>query len=413
MNTRLQVEHPVTEMITMQDLVEWQLRIAAGEELPIADQSLIPCIGHAMEARIYAENPSKDFLPAVGQVWHHSPPTKPNSDTPSLSVRTDSGVETGQHITVHYDPMISKLIVHGETREDARKELISSLKKYQIAGVPSNIPFLIQCAQHPTFRAAGKMNTGFLEENLEDIYAKVENPSFNELEQAICSIVAMFLIENRLEGVRIGVAPWTTSSGSWRMGGSQGRHERTLVPVSSDETFPEMKCISNKDGSFDFLFDNGKRTLNIFANVKHGNEIEIIINSAKCSHFTVVPHVSNAGIISVSAWPHTLETGDTRCAFGMSFQNPQPLPLSSNDYNKAFTSGEEHLKIKAPMPGKISRVNMVEGEQVEEDAVVIVMEAMKMEHQVRAPLNGIVTKLNFNVHDIVESGDILAEFEES
>ena len=413
MNTRLQVEHPVTEMITMQDLVEWQLRIAAGEELPISDQSLMPCIGHAMEARVYAESPSKDFLPAVGQVWHHSPPTEPSSDKPGLLVRTDSGLETGQKITVHYDPMISKLIVHGETREDARKELVSSLKKYQIAGVPSNIPFLIQCAQHPSFGVAGSTNTGFLEKNLEDMYDEIENLSTNDLENAICSIVVMFLIENRFKGLNIGDIPWSTSSGSWRLGGWQGRHERTLVPVSSDETLPGMKCISNKDGSFDFFFDSGKRKLTLSGKVKSGNEIEIMINSVKSSQFTVIPYVSDAGIISVSAWPHKLKE-DTRYAFDMSFQHPQPLPLSSSyDCDKSFTSGEAYLHIKAPMPGKISRINMVAGEKVEENEVIIVMEAMKMEHQVRAPLNGIVTKLNFDVHDIVEGGDILAEVEKS
>ena len=413
MNTRLQVEHPVTEMVTRQDLVEWQLRIAAGQKLPITDQSLLPCSGHAMEARIYAENPSNDFLPAVGQVWHHNPPTSSEPDATGVVVRTDSGLEAGQDVTVHYDPMISKLIVHGETREDARKGLISSLMKYQIGGIPTNIPFLIQCAQHPTFRVAGKMNTGFLEGNLDDLYAEVKSNSLNDLEQGVCSIAVLLLIENKLNGFSV-KGPWSNYSGSWRLGGSQGRYERELVPVSddtSDENLPRVKCISNRDGSFDFSFENGKRLLNLFCEAVERNEIEIVVDSVIRSRFTIVPRINSTGVISVSVWSHSPEVGGTRCAFSMNFQHPQPILSSLTNDRDDLGPRDTSLRIKAPMPGKISRINITEGETVERDTIVMVMEAMKMEHKISAPLNGVLKKHYFGINDIVESGDVLAEFE--
>ena len=111
MNTRLQVEHPITEQITGVDLVEWQLRIAAGEPIPLRQEE-IPCFGHAFEARVYAENPARDFLPATGTVWHHFPPSESNTGLSQDGIRVDTGLRSGQEVGVHYDPMISKLIVH-------------------------------------------------------------------------------------------------------------------------------------------------------------------------------------------------------------------------------------------------------------------------------------------------------------
>ena len=134
------------------DLVEWrQLRIVAGgERIPLL-QDEIPCIGHAFEARVYAENPARDFLPATGTVWRHSPPSEINTGLSSNGVRVDTGLRSGQEVGVYYDPMISKLIVHNENRNKALNKLVSTLKYYQIAGVPTTIGFLVNCATHPTF----------------------------------------------------------------------------------------------------------------------------------------------------------------------------------------------------------------------------------------------------------------------
>jgi 3-methylcrotonyl-CoA carboxylase alpha subunit len=164
MNTRLQVEHPVTEMVTGVDLVEWQLRVAAGQELPIKDQADIKVNGHAIEARIYAENPARDFLPATGTLKHLRAPEGPG-------IRVETGVREGDEVSVFYDPMISKLITYGEDRDAALDKMVAALKRYEVAGMPTNIPFVEKCASHPSFREGG-VTTGFLDIYEEDV--KVE-----------------------------------------------------------------------------------------------------------------------------------------------------------------------------------------------------------------------------------------------
>ena len=184
MNTRLQVEHPVTELITGLDLVEWQLRVAAGERLPITDQDRIPLSGHAMEARVYAETPASSgggFLPSAGRVWHHRPPTRINAGVDGDGIRVDTGLRASasgrgeggggggnwnnvgrsdgggngrrydEEVTVHYDPLISKIITHGPDRRTALSRLRSALRRYELSGPGTNLRFLEGCASHPDF----------------------------------------------------------------------------------------------------------------------------------------------------------------------------------------------------------------------------------------------------------------------
>src|SRR5579864_7491302 len=164
MNTRLQVEHPVTEMITGLDLVEWQLRVAAGEALPLKQEELA-MRGHAIEARIYAEDPNNDFLPSIGKLVHFSAPSA------SAHVRIDSGVGQGDSITPFYDPMIAKLIVWDESRELAVRRMESALAEFQIVGVANNAGFLQRLVGSPSFRAAN-LDTGLIEREKEWIWAK-------------------------------------------------------------------------------------------------------------------------------------------------------------------------------------------------------------------------------------------------
>ncbi len=166
MNTRLQVEHPVTEMITGLDLVEWQIRIARGEPLPLA-QGAIPMIGHAMEARLYAENPAKKFLPSTGPLEHFRLPTERDG------IRVDTGVEEGGEVTPFYDPMIAKIIVHADTREAAAHKLAEACAQVEVWPVKTNAGFLVRCAEHPDF-VAGHVDTGFIEARLEALTTRVE-----------------------------------------------------------------------------------------------------------------------------------------------------------------------------------------------------------------------------------------------
>ena len=164
MNTRLQVEHPVTEMITGTDLVAWQLIVANGQPLPKSQQE-VGFTGHALEARIYAENPDNDFLPAAGKIWHLHQPEQ-NAHT-----RIDTGVIEGDDIGVFYDPMIAKLIVWGENRETALQRMRQALSRYRIAGVVTNIDFLTRLVTHDAFTAA-ELRTDFIEQNQQSLFAK-------------------------------------------------------------------------------------------------------------------------------------------------------------------------------------------------------------------------------------------------
>jgi len=421
MNTRLQVEHPVTEMITNQDLVEWQLRIAAGEELPILDQGMIPCYGHAMEARIYAENPLKDFLPATGNVWHHRPPAEPNVG--GVDVRVDTCIETGKDITMYYDPMISKLIVHGDNREDCREKLISALEEYQIAGVPSNIPFLIECAKHDVFSKPGAMNTGFLDEYGSDIKLRGKD-ELGSLEQAICALAVSLKIENRIHNANTASSassrvPWSNSSGSWRIGGKIGRHERLLEPLhegDSDGVKHQIKCISNHDGSFDMVLHSEehpdvKRIITMNGKLDSECNLEVLIDGVRKESFTtIINENTKNGTITVSAWSSVSGRSETNVSFEMTFIHP--LPIASD--NRASSSSLSSMgsigsfTMEAPMPGKVIRVNGKEGDDVMENEAVVVMEAMKMEHTVVAPISGKLEEINCAVGDIVNDGDILA-----
>ena len=411
MNTRLQVEHPVTEMITGQDLVEWQLRIAAGEKLPILEQDLIPCNGHSMEARIYAENPYKEFLPATGLVWHHQPPTEANAG--GSIIRVDTCVETGKEITMHYDPMISKLIVHGTDREKCRQQLISALKNYQIAGVPSNIPFLIKCAQHEVFCIPGAMNTGFLDRFGSEIKLDGQN-QLGLLEQAICAVAVSLKLEKRISNSKrehvYKVGPWSNMSGSWRIGGKSGRHMRTFQPLSGgdcDSKESNIKCISNQDGSFDVTSESYNQIIHIDATLDNCNNLQVMVDDVSKKSYTIVTYEDiEKGIIDVGAWCNN-DRLDAEFAFSMTFKHPLPVP-STRNRGQSTNGSIDSFSLKAPMPGKVIRINADQGDAVIEQEPIVVMEAMKMEHSVFAPTSGIIKEINCNVGDIVDDGDVLA-----
>jgi len=415
MNTRLQVEHPVTESVTGQDLVEWQLRIAAGEVLPITDQDSIPCVGHSFEARIYAENPTNNFLPATGNVWHHRPPTRANVDEnegAGVGIRVDTAIKTGQDISVHYDPMISKLIVHGKDRAMALAKLIKSLKRYQLAGVPSNIEFLINCAEHPAFSKMGGINTGFLEHHADDVQVVPygENSKNMDICDALASLALSLIIENKAGAPQqLAADPWSNSSGSWRVGGPEGRHRRNLI-IGLDEVIDRtVVCLSNRDGSFEMRSNDGGM-ISLFGDLKSNGRMKVFIDETKHSEYHIVAKEDlNEGTIAIKGWIIHDSIGNAPFAWSSVFSHP--LPFSSSG---AKRGGDERInaltgsQIKAPMPGKITRIAAEEGEEVSANQIVIVMEAMKMEHSIEAPRSGQIVELNVAVGDIVSDGQSLA-----
>lgn len=400
MNTRLQVEHPVTESITGIDLVEWQLRIAAGEELPIKDQADIPCVGHSFEARIYAENPARNFLPATGVLWHHRPPTTINTGLSDDGIRVDTGLQEGQEVGMYYDPMISKLIVHGNDRPQALRKLVAALKAYQIAGVPSNIEFLVKCAEHPTFAEAGAINTGFLDDYAADV--KMDEQSItSDIEETIGAFAMLLYLEKRIgAAVKASLVPWSSRSGSWRLGGETGRAER-IFQLENGET---LVCVSNTDGSFDVCkkLQNGTENRHCFHVDGYMNDdgsMEVVLNRTQRISLTAVMNIEHEQI-KIHLWsPQRLLKNFT---FHIKFRNP--LIASSRDSLPALTG--EGL-VKSPMPGTVRRILCNIGDHVTNGQVIMVLEAMKMEHSIKALRDGVLAEICTEIGDVVKDGSVL------
>eukprot|EP00520_Triparma_pacifica_P014864 CAMPEP_0118664062 /NCGR_PEP_ID=MMETSP0785-20121206/17792_1 /TAXON_ID=91992 /ORGANISM="Bolidomonas pacifica, Strain CCMP 1866" /LENGTH=634 /DNA_ID=CAMNT_0006557903 /DNA_START=127 /DNA_END=2029 /DNA_ORIENTATION=- len=358
MNTRLQVEHPVTEMVTGVDLVEWQLRVAAGQELPITDQSQITTSGHAIEARIYAENPSRDFLPATGTLQHLRPPEGPG-------IRVETGVREGDDVSVFYDPMISKLITYGSDRDDALDKMISALKRYEVTGMPTNIPFVEKCAKHEEFRKGG-VTTGFLDIYADDV--KVEEGMKSSEESRAMAAVAR--VTRDREANRSSNA-FTDSEGAWR------GHGRAMTKLEMEGCDEPVEVWQNRDGTFDVDLGSGKTFENIkVAWDREDKGMEVVIGN-KRMEITVVFEEEKEGDLGVSLWNR--ESGKT--LDGENYY--EKVVIKSEDVDGAG-AGAGGGTVFSPMPGKITAVMKGEGEEVKQGEVVLVLEAMKMEHPIVA-----------------------------
>ncbi|HSR35586.1 MAG TPA: biotin/lipoyl-containing protein, partial [Desulfurivibrionaceae bacterium] len=368
MNTRLQVEHPVTEMITGQDLVEWQLLVAAGEPLPCGQQELV-IGGHAIEARIYAEDPNRDFLPSIGRLAHLRTPGE------SANVRIDTGVGQGGEVSIYYDPMIAKLIVWDTDRAGALRRLQKALADYQVVGVTTNIGFLASVAAHPAF-AAGDLDTGFIERYRADLFPDPRPASDRTLALASLDV----LLRRNDEARRAARAshdpysPWHLATG-WRLNFD---NHHTLHFLDGEQVVTvtvhyrpdgylldlpqgQMLVRGELDAAGDLLADLGGTRIKATV-VRHGAALTIMKRGR--SH-TLTIHD-----------PHTL-TGEEVGAGG---------------------------KLTAPMPGKVVAVMVEPGEQVEKGRPLMILEAMKMEHTITAPRDGQVARLNFTVGSLVSEG---------
>jgi 3-methylcrotonyl-CoA carboxylase alpha subunit len=432
MNTRLQVEHPITELITGIDLVEWQLMVAAGEALPIHNSSEIPCIGHAFEARIYAEKPGDGkFLPASGTVWHHDPPAPPNtnagessrllsssSSSPKGIIRVDTGIQTGQEVGVDYDPMICKLIVHETSREAALNKLVEALQDYKIAGVPTNIDFLINCAKHDTFRRQGATNTGFLDDHLDEVLPPI-HPTLPAQAIAMASFATMLVLEGRV-GVqnleasrRTQASPWNSWSGSWRNSGTTPNQTLKLA----DGTV--IDCTPLRDGSYNIKVTakededeetegtntttKSSTTFHVNGTLSSDHQMNVVINgSEKVSLTAALREVD--GRFQICLWPQSASLRNKGHYFWeVEVPNPR-IPSSSTSLASAVSGTGIVL---APMPGKISKIRFEVGDLIQEGDVLVVMEAMKMYHTVHATTRGVVERIDCKVGDVVADQAVL------
>jgi len=338
MNTRLQVEHPVTEAVTGLDLVEWQFRIAAGEPLPLT-QDQVPLQGHAVEARVYAEDPERSFLPSTGKLIALQFPAEDG-------LRIDAGVEAGREVTPFYDPMLAKLIAHGATRDQALDRLADALEKTIAIGLRSNLGFLVALARAPAFRG-GDFDTGFIDAHLAELGAAPQ-----ALDRAGVALAAQKLLARERARVDASIerepdqpaSPWEAAD-AWQLAGTR----RLVLPLIAD----------------------GESVLAEIAYGARGPLVTVGGAEAAADAFTL------AAAEAVYVLRHGRQT---------------KVSLRNLVLDEAGDQGQGGL-VRAPMHGKVLAILVEPGAPVKRGQRLAIIEAMKMEHTLTAPIDGVVAEI--------------------
>ncbi|MGQ4659642.1 acetyl-CoA carboxylase biotin carboxylase subunit [Lysobacter sp. F6437] len=381
-NTRLQVEHPVTECVTGLDLVAWQLQVAAGDPLPLA-QEQIRSDGHAIEVRLYAEDPEAGFLPGSGKLERLRLPT------PTEHVRIDSGVVEGDTVTIFYDPMIAKLIVHDIDRPRALARLRSALAQCEVTGPKSNIEFLERLVRHPAVVDAS-IDTGYLDRHLDQFVPDAGNDIDTDL--LLAATVTRLLAQEHDTRARAGnsgdpTSPWAIADG-WRLGhGSR----RSLAFGHRDQRIEVHARGSNGDYQVE-LADTGHDggTYQISGARLHEGHLSLRID-ARARGFTVLDRERN---VLVHDGEHRLRL--------------QPLAMYRHEEGAAGAGADN---VVAPMPGRVVVVRAAAGDAVEAGQEVMVIEAMKMELSLKAPRAGTIAGVRAAAGDFVEADAVLVALE--
>ncbi len=368
LNTRLQVEHPITEMTLGLDLVELQLRVAAGESLPPALlQGTPPQHGHAIELRLYAEDPAQGFLPGSGRLEHLALPAA------SAHVRIDSGVIEGDTVSIFYDPMIAKLVVWDLDRPRALARIAEALAACHVQGPKSNVVFLQQLIAHPAVRE-GRIDTGYLDRALDEFLPAVAR--FDATATVAAAVTALLHAEAEARG---DASPWAPCD-AWRM---QGAALRELF-LQQDET--RLRVLARgHDGDYELHVDGHDAAFLVA-----GARLDVDVLSLRVDDRALRLHVHHAG----SALE--VQHDGTRHGFTL-----------APAYVAASTSAAHDDAVRAPMPGRVVLVQTAVGAEVEAGAVLLVMEAMKMELSLRAPRAGTVAAVQTAAGDFVEADSVL------
>ncbi|HRK25583.1 MAG TPA: carbamoyl-phosphate synthase subunit L, partial [Beijerinckiaceae bacterium] len=365
MNTRLQVEHPVTEAITGLDLVELQFRVASGEKLPFAQKDL-KIHGHAVEARLYAEDPESGFLPSTGTLWALR--------LPEDGVRVDTGVAEGGAVTGFYDPMIAKIITHGETRDAALDRLAAALGETLVAGPRTNVRFLKALCEAPGFRA-GDFDTGFIDRNLDGLGAVVQ-----PLDLDAVAAGAALLIEQALDQTWAGPSsdPWNVRDGF----------------ALSGSTLPRIEVAAGGERLVAQVEEDGWRSYRIRL-AGDAAPRPIALEETEADGLDIVN--DDAGFVAV-----TTDDGVLALRNGRQTEVRRHDPLAV-DFD-ALDVPEGGALIKAPMHGKLIALYVKPGDVVAKGARLAVVEAMKMEHALTAPRDGLVVEVASHVGQQVSEG---------
>jgi len=382
MNTRLQVEHPVTEAISGHDLVEWQLRVASGEALP-AKQEDLRIHGHAIEARICAENPEANFLPATGTLevlrWPEHVEFRRNPDAAPwhdpAAVRVDAGVEEGDAISPHYDSMIAKLIVWGEDRAQALARLDAALAATHVTGVVNNVAFLRRCARTPSF-AGADLDTALIERERERLFGQAGLP----LDEVAAGVIARTLA---LQCATVGADPWSRRD-NWRLHGASVQRFDLEWQGESIEVLLKSR---HEGGS---LLVIGDVEIPFEARALDADRHDVTLGRGDSARRRVLAVYQSGERFSVFAVHGSAQV--------------QVVDRLSH-------AGEAHAeagRLTAPMPGKVIAYLVGKGDAVKTGQALAVLEAMKMEHTIAAPRDGTVAELLFAPGDqVAEGGELL------
>ncbi|MEX2311952.1 MAG: biotin/lipoyl-containing protein, partial [Rhodospirillales bacterium] len=375
MNTRLQVEHPVTEAITGQDLVEWQLRVASGEKLPLG-QDQLAINGHAFEARLYAEDPDKGYLPQTGTLHHLKFSASPG-------VRIDTGIEAGGSVPVHYDPMLAKIIVHGKDRAEALDKLTQALSDTEIAGLETNRDFLLGICETDTFKKA-KVDTGWLDRMKPPPLGWRRVRPADELTLALAALHVIGergkLAQCRAAGSADPYSPWFRTDG-WRLT-DRGRQDIFLGDIIGDDKLL-VSAKTTTDGGYELIIGE-----------------ECVTGALTPEGRAVVNGVRSAAGVAVE--------NDRLTVFQGGYRHILALIDPAHDAQDERASGGD---LTAPMPGRVTHVHVKAGAKVKRGQPLLVLEAMKMEHTICAPGPGTVAEVRCAVGDQVEDGIALVVFE--
>lgn len=372
MNTRLQVEHPVSEMITGVDLVEHMICIAAGEKLSLS-QSDIGITGWALETRIYAEDPYRNFLPSIGRLSRFSPPEQ------SAAIRLDSGVRAGDEVSLFYDPMLAKLVTYGPDRLAAIAEMQAALDAFDIAGVQSNIPFLSAVIAQKRFQD-GRLTTAYIDEEFADGFAGVE-PDAHAV-QVFCVAAAFIaaLLRKRASKISGRMTPPASAPVDWVV-----LLNRVPYPVNINlHDNGATLCIAGKEHA---LQSHWNPTMHVFEGVLDGNPFALTLDSRTEGHILRYRGAQVQALVCTpnSARLHAL------------------LP------EKASAATDQH--ILSPMPGRVVLVEVKEGQEVKAGEAILIVEAMKMENIIRAERDGVIGEILIAAGDNVAADEVLVSFE--
>jgi 3-methylcrotonyl-CoA carboxylase alpha subunit len=386
-NTRLQVEHPVTEMTTGLDLVEWQLRVAAGEPLPLA-QDAVPRIGHAIEVRLYAEDPEAGFLPGSGKLLRLRLPR------PSAQVRIDSGVVEGDTVSIFYDPMIAKLIVHDADRASALARMRDALAQCGVVGPKSNVAFLERLVRHPAI-VDGTIVTGYLDRHLDQFLPDPE-AGIGQLPM-LAACTARLLLQERAQATAAAASgdpasPWALADG-WRLGHAGMR------PLAFMHRGQRLQAVAQGNGG----------SYRIMAGIGAGAGAGAGAAPAEVSGARLADGVLSARfngdahrfLVHAEAGRLVLHDGQRRLQL-------EPVEVYRRDSD---TSAAQDDQVRAPMPGRVVVVRASKGDKVVAGQELVIVEAMKMELALKAPRDGTVASVTAATGDFVEAEAVLVALE--